>query len=213
MNTTSFWLVVIGWPLLGLCVIDPPSPADPPKSLLVQWIGLAVCIALVVLAVRQSKGVFPGRASLVAAALWVGAWAAGWPLIRESLTLSMIEARQREAEPLKAIGADVHYSFGWRRWLVICSGPQWDDSRIKQLIPGMASLEVSDLDLRGSAISDAGLRELRGLKSLRFVDLRETSVSDEVIAELTSALPGLYVSRPESRASKTIEPSVGADSR
>lgn len=198
MTTTSFWLVVIGWPLLALFVIDPPTPADPPKSLIVQWGGLVVCLALGVLAVRQSKGVFPGRTSLVAAALWVGAWSASWSPIREALTLSMIQSRQREGEPLKAMGAGVHYSFGWRRWLVICSGPQWDDSRIKQLMPGMASLEVSELDLRGSAISDAGLRELRGLKSLKFVDLRETSVSDEVIAELSSALPRLYVIRPES---------------
>jgi hypothetical protein len=210
MNKTSFWLVVIGWPLLLLFVIDPPSPADPPKSLLVQWLGLVVCIALVVLAVRQSKCVFPGRASLVAAALWVGAWSASWSPIREALTLSMIQSRQREADPLEAMGAGVHYSFGWSRWLVICSGPQWDDSRIKQLIPGMASLEVSELDLRGSAISDAGLRELRGLKSLKVVDLRETSVTDEVIAELNSALPGLCVIRNQPGQT---EPGVGADSR
>ena len=50
------------------------------------------------------------------------------------------------------------------------------------------------LDLRDTQITDAGLKELSGLKSLRWLQIDE-GVKDAGVGELKKALPGLKVVR------------------
>jgi hypothetical protein len=48
---------------------------------------------------------------------------------------------------------------------------------------------VETINLRGTTVTDAGLVHLGGLKSLRELDVRDTSVTDEAVKELQKALP------------------------
>jgi hypothetical protein len=51
------------------------------------------------------------------------------------------------------------------------------------------------LDLRGTKVTDAGLRELAALKGLRILALSDTKVTDAGVAELQKALPDCKVRR------------------
>ena len=51
------------------------------------------------------------------------------------------------------------------------------------------------LVLRGKEVTDAGLVELAGLKSLQTLDLQQTRVTDAGAAELQEALPALTIMR------------------
>ena len=52
---------------------------------------------------------------------------------------------------------------------------------------------VMSVDLNGTKVTDAGLKELAGLKNLHHLDLRETSVTHAGVAELQKALPKLQI--------------------
>ena len=64
------------------------------------------------------------------------------------------------------------------------------DTGLKQL-KGLANLEY--LNLYGTAITDAGLTELAGLKNLKTVYLWQTNVTEQGIAGLKTAMPKLEV--------------------
>jgi internalin A len=55
--------------------------------------------------------------------------------------------------------------------------------------------DVRYINLAGSRVTDAGLRELEGMTSLVEVFLEKTKVTDEGISNLKKALPKLQVSR------------------
>ena len=61
------------------------------------------------------------------------------------------------------------------------NGTKMTDAGLKELA-GLKSLQA--LDLGGTQVTDAGLKELAGLKSLRALDLRWTQVTDAGLKEL-----------------------------
>jgi hypothetical protein len=64
------------------------------------------------------------------------------------------------------------------------------DTGLKEL-KGFKSLHI--LLLGGTKVTDEGLKELVGLKTLRSLDLRGTKVTDGGLAELKKALPKCYI--------------------
>jgi hypothetical protein len=58
-----------------------------------------------------------------------------------------------------------------------------------------ASFTVWNLNLQGTGVMDAGLKELAGLKNLQELDLRDTKVTEAGVAELIKALPGCKIYR------------------
>lgn len=84
----------------------------------------------------------------------------------------------------------------------IDGGPWLTDEGLKH-VAQMPALEV--LWLQRAAITDAGLLQLRGLKSLRFVQLSAGAVSDMAIEQLQEALPGLKVSAGQGTLPSRIE--------
>ena len=64
----------------------------------------------------------------------------------------------------------------------------WKDGVVAKL-PVPAAL--FGLNLLGTRVTDAGLKELAGLKSLHTLNLSETQVTDAGMAELEKALPAL----------------------
>ena len=69
---------------------------------------------------------------------------------------------------------------------------QVTDAGLKELA-GLKSLHT--LDLRGTQVTDAGLKELAGLKSLHTLYLSGTQVTDAGVAELQKALPDCRINR------------------
>ena len=72
------------------------------------------------------------------------------------------------------------------------------DAGLKELA-GLKSLQT--LDLYHTQVTDVGLKELAGLKSLQALDLGETKVTDGGVHELQQALPGCRITR-----SKHLDP-------
>ena len=72
------------------------------------------------------------------------------------------------------------------------------DAGLKELA-GLKSLQT--LDLYHTEVTDAGLKELAGLKSLQALDLGETKVTDAGVHELQQTLPGCRITR-----SKHLDP-------
>ena len=70
--------------------------------------------------------------------------------------------------------------------------PQVTDAGLKELA-GLKSLQ--SLDLWGTQVTDAGLKELAGLQSLQTLYLAGTQVTDAGVAELQKALPGCQISQ------------------
>ena len=56
-------------------------------------------------------------------------------------------------------------------------------------------LEVEEIWLDGTKVTDAGLLHLRLLTNLKSLHLRDAHVTDEGIAELQRALPGLMIEK------------------
>ena len=59
----------------------------------------------------------------------------------------------------------------------------------------MPALEVPFWLKLGTEVTDAGLKELAGLKQLQSLDLIRTQVTDEGVRQLRKALPDLKVWR------------------
>jgi hypothetical protein len=53
--------------------------------------------------------------------------------------------------------------------------------------------KLTYLNLFGAAVSDAGLAQLSGLKNLKSLYVFQTKVTDEGIAKLQKAQPGLKI--------------------
>ena len=65
-------------------------------------------------------------------------------------------------------------------------------------IPGVdraIRANVTALDLSRTQVTDAGLKELAGLKQLTTLDLRGAQVTDAGLKELRAALPGCKITR------------------
>ena len=75
--------------------------------------------------------------------------------------------------------------------LSLCRGPL-TDAGLRELA-GLKNL--SWLDLRETRVTDAGLKELAGLKKLGRVLLQDTQVTDAGVAELQRALPNCEIAR------------------
>jgi hypothetical protein len=58
-----------------------------------------------------------------------------------------------------------------------------------------SAAEIDRLFLHDTPVTDAGLKELAGLKALRLLLLRGTKVTDRGVAELKKALPGVTIRR------------------
>ena len=56
-------------------------------------------------------------------------------------------------------------------------------------------MQLEELFLDSTQITDAGLEHLRGLTQLRTVDLRNTQVTDKGVNELKKALPNCEITR------------------
>ena len=54
---------------------------------------------------------------------------------------------------------------------------------------------VIGVNLAGTGVTDAGLKELKHLKQLTRLDLGQTKVTDDGVADLQKALPGCRISR------------------
>jgi hypothetical protein len=73
---------------------------------------------------------------------------------------------------------------------VVCARfPNADDGTLSEL-PGVT---ITDLDLRGSKVTDEGLRFLRGIKGLRRIDLTATGITDKAARNLRAADPAEMV--------------------
>ena len=56
-------------------------------------------------------------------------------------------------------------------------------------------MNLTYLNLYGTAVSDAGLGQLAGLKNLRNLYVWQTKVTDEGIQKLKQALPGVDINK------------------
>ena len=54
---------------------------------------------------------------------------------------------------------------------------------------------VIGVNLAGTKVTDAGLKELKDLKQLTYLQLGHTGVTDDGVADLQKALPGCKISR------------------
>ena len=54
---------------------------------------------------------------------------------------------------------------------------------------------LSSTHVRGTEVTDAGLKELKGLKALTRLEVGNTKVTDEGVKDLQKALPGCRVIR------------------
>jgi len=54
---------------------------------------------------------------------------------------------------------------------------------------------LQTLDLYNTQVTDAGVKELKGLKCLRLLDLRRTGVTDAGVKEIKAALPKIEIRR------------------
>ena len=70
------------------------------------------------------------------------------------------------------------------------SGTQVTDAGLKEL-DGLKNLHT--LHLGGTKVTDRGLKELVGLKNLHTLDLSFTAVTDAGLAELQKALPACKI--------------------
>lgn len=61
-------------------------------------------------------------------------------------------------------------------------------------LAGLTSLESLDLG-KNPKITDLGLQHLHGLRQLRMLNLAETSVTDAGVEELVKAIPDIQISR------------------
>jgi hypothetical protein len=94
-------------------------------------------------------------------------------------------ARGDEASALKAVeklGGKVRYEGGGGKVIgVYLKGTQVTDAGLKEL---KDLKQLNFLDLSGTQVTDAGLKELKDLKQLHFLDLRGTKVTDTGLKEL-----------------------------
>jgi len=74
---------------------------------------------------------------------------------------------------------------------IILSGSDATDADLKKELAGLKSLEW--LHLGGTQITDAGLKELAGLTSLETLYLGHTQITDAGLKELQQALPGCRI--------------------
>lgn len=66
------------------------------------------------------------------------------------------------------------------------------DAGVKELV-GLKQLKT--LNLAGTQVTDAGVEQLRGLTKLRLLNLRDTKVTDEGVEKLQQALPKCKIIR------------------
>lgn len=73
---------------------------------------------------------------------------------------------------------------------------EFDDSDLAELVPMLKSFpNLRTLRLRGTSVSDDGLKELQHVKTLRLLDVKNTRVSERGIAVLQDALPRLTIEK------------------
>ncbi|MGH7138792.1 MAG: DUF4240 domain-containing protein [Pirellulales bacterium] len=81
------------------------------------------------------------------------------------------------------------------------SGPPINDDGL-ELLRHLPALEK--VFLAKSQVTDRGLRHIRGLKKLKYLDLRDTKISGEALAKLLQALPNCEI-RHETRANMDMK--------
>ena len=102
---------------------------------------------------------------------------------------------------LSESGYDVHESETAQRGLAEAAAQRSDIILLDLGLPDLDGLEVINVnaldgadtitvnDLSGTAVTDDGLEELKGLKCIESLNLSRTSVTDYGIAELRKELP------------------------
>ena len=71
----------------------------------------------------------------------------------------------------------------------------WTGATAKQFRRPRSSADVVSVGLRDTKVTDAGLKELAGLKNLTTLVLPNTGVTDAGLKELRQALPGCKIRR------------------
>ena len=84
-----------------------------------------------------------------------------------------------------------YWQLGRRQDLALANA-RVTDAGVKELA-GVKTLQ--SLNLWNTQVTDMGLKELADLKSLRFLSLKYTQVTDAGVAELRKALPNCNISR------------------
>lgn len=115
---------------------------------------------------------------------------------------------KKKTEPITRLGGYVHYGGDDGGIVLGLSGahsvhlsgcPVTDDDLAAMRAVLESMLNLNDLSLDETQISDAGLKHLSGLTQVRVINLRQTQVTLEGVARLQKQLPKclLNVSRPE----------------
>jgi hypothetical protein len=117
-------------------------------------------------------------------------------------TLLNVLAVGAASRPIRAAGGTVHtagedinFIFGPSAvtW-VDFTGPAFTDADLERMVPSLRRFpDLAVIALTNTRVTDAGLKNLYGLKSLKVVWVDGTPVTSDGTAELKRALPGLKV--------------------
>jgi hypothetical protein len=100
------------------------------------------------------------------------------PIVKERLTFYRMI---RDAAPLPDLGAQPVYALRIRgTWGFVCQNPkQVTDDCVEVWAPHLRNLGCTSLVLRDSRITDAGLKHLEAVTSLRYLSVENTEVTDD----------------------------------
>lgn len=181
-------LLVLMWPgIVALAAVTHPAA-------LVLCAFVVFCLAFI-LGRRAFRGERRSALRVSVVALAIG-WMGVWLFALHNLPTQLYRARQRHwnslAAPLPELGARVYLSGSEEsgEWSVASIDTTVDDTRLRQWVPHLARLKTRDLNLQGTRITACGVESLKSVRSLEYLCLANTSISDDAL-EYLAALESL----------------------
>jgi ribose/xylose/arabinose/galactoside ABC-type transport system permease subunit len=169
--------------LVGPTLLEGWTNLDGP--ILGSWAGVSIFAILLVLR-RRRQGLDRWVAVLAVAVGLLGIYFGldrGIPAYRLVSATSAIEAAGGKIEkPPGAIRVDL-------------GGTHVDDAALESLVDRFQALHVTDLSLAGTEVTDEGIGSIRGLTTLKHLDLSRTKVTRSGTRLLTRLLPDVEITQ------------------
>jgi Leucine Rich repeat len=174
MKSVVFYVV---WPILSLL-----SLAGPQYSVVMLLVAIGVSLGICV-KTGSTVNAFRCLRSVI--------WVMLWPVLANSFCLSMPWIVRTHVEqvsrPLTKLGAKVHSVHGMKFWSISCDDASVDDAKFAEWIPVLThlNLDVIELSLDGSCVTDRSVSALTGLSGLSSLSLRGTYITDRSLQILS----------------------------